>query len=133
MWLGWPPIPYTTPILLVGLVPLFIAYNGIKNSNSIKKGKRVFLTAGLTFLIWNTASIYWIYNAISGVNDPYTSAFVSLIPYGLGALLMTSAFWLFYKLDLVTNKYTAYTGFIAFYIAMEFLHQSWDLSFPWMT
>lgn len=46
---------------------------------------------------------------------------------------MTSAFWLFYKLDLVTNKYTAYTGFIAFYIAMEFLHQSWDLSFPWMT
>lgn len=86
MWLGWPPIPYTTPILLVGLVPLFIAYNGIKNSNSIKKGKRVFLTSGLTFLIWNTASIYWIYNAISGVNDPYTSAFVSLIPYGLGAL-----------------------------------------------
>jgi apolipoprotein N-acyltransferase len=133
MWLGWPPIPYTTPILLVGLVPLFIAYNGIKKSKSAKKGKRVFLTAGLTFLIWNTASIYWIYNAISGVNDPYTSAFVSLIPYGLGALLMTSAFWLFYRLDLITNKYTAYTGFIAFYIAMEFLHQSWDLSFPWMT
>lgn len=133
MWLGWPPIPYTTPILLVGLVPLFIAYNGIKKSNSVKKGKRVFLTAGLTFLIWNTASIYWIYNAISGVNDPYTSAFVSLIPYGLGALLITSAFWLFYKLDLITNKYTAYTGFIAFYIGMEFLHQSWDLSFPWMT
>jgi apolipoprotein N-acyltransferase len=133
MWLGWPPIPYTTPILLVGLVPLLIAYNAIKSSKSTKKGKRVFLTAGLTFLVWNTASIYWVYNAIVQVNDPITAAFVSLIPYGLGALLMTIAFWLYYRLDRVANKYVAYSGLIAFYISMEFLHQTWDLSFPWMT
>jgi len=133
MWLGWPPIPYTTPILLIGLVPLFIAYNVIKNGETIKKGKRVFLTSGVTFLVWNTASIYWIYNAIRGVNEAFTSALVSLIPYGLGALLMTSAFWLYYRLDRVANKYVAYTGLIAFYISMEFLHQTWDLSFPWMS
>jgi apolipoprotein N-acyltransferase len=133
MWLGWPPISYTTPILLVGLVPLFIAYNAIKSSKTVKKGKRVFLTAGLTFLVWNTASIYWVYNAIVQVNDPFVAALVSLIPYGLGALLMTAAFWLYYRLDRVSNKYIAYAGFISFYISMEFLHQTWDLSFPWMT
>ena len=135
MWLGWPPIPYTTPILLVALVPLLIAYNAIKNGKSIKKGRRVFLTAGLTFLVWNTASIYWIYNAISAVNqdNPLASALVSLIPYSLGAFLMTIAFWLYYRLDRVANKYTAYTGLIVFYITAEYLHQSWDLSFPWMT
>ncbi|MEJ7557411.1 MAG: apolipoprotein N-acyltransferase [Pedobacter sp.] len=133
MWLGWPPIPYTTPLLLVGLVPLLVAYNAIKKGKTIKKGKRVFLTAGLTFLVWNTASIYWVYNAIVQVNDPWVAALVSLIPYGLGALLMTGSFWLYYRLDRVTNKYIAYTGLIAFYISMEFLHQTWDLSFPWMT
>jgi apolipoprotein N-acyltransferase len=135
MWLGWPPIPYTTPILLVALVPLLIAYNAIKDSNSIRTGRRVFLTAGLTFLVWNTASIYWIYNAISAVNqdNPLASALVSLIPYSLGAFLMTIAFWLYYRLDRVANKYTAYTGLIVFYITSEYLHQSWDLSFPWMT
>jgi apolipoprotein N-acyltransferase len=133
MWLGWPPIPYTTPVLLVGLVPLFIAYNAIKSSKTIKKGKRVFLTAGLTFLVWNTASIYWVYNAIVQVNDPIVAALVSLIPYGLGAFLMTAAFWLYYRLDRVANKYIAYAGLICFYISMEFLHQTWDLSFPWMT
>ena len=135
MWLGWPPMPFTTPLLLVGLVPLLIAYNEVKKGKTQKKGRRIFLTAGLTFLVWNTASIYWIYNAISAVNQdsPIVSLLVSLIPYGLGAFLMTTAFWLYSRLEKVSNKYTAYTGLIAFYISMEYLHQTWDLSFPWMT
>lgn len=132
-WLAWPPIPYTTPLLLVGLVPLLMALSQIQDGNVVKKGRRVFLTAGLTFLVWNTASIYWVYNAISAVNDPVTAFFVSLIPFGLGALLMTFAFWLYYRLNQVVNKYLAYLGLICFYVAMEFLHQTWDLAFPWMT
>lgn len=133
MWLAWPPIPYTTPILLVGLVPLFLALQQIFDQKGAKTGKKVFLTAGLTFLVWNTASIYWVYNAISAVNPAVVAIFVSLIPFGLGALLMTFAFWLYYRLSLVTGKITAYTGLICFYIAMEYLHQTWDLAFPWMT
>src|SRR5688572_16604676 len=89
MWLAWPPTPYTTPLLLVGLVPLLMALDKITRSKESRAGKKVFLTAGLTFLVWNTASIYWVYNAISAVNNPVVAAFVSLIPFGLGALLMT--------------------------------------------
>ncbi|HMI04160.1 MAG TPA: apolipoprotein N-acyltransferase [Pedobacter sp.] len=133
LWLAWPPIPYTTLLLLIGLVPLLIALARIQEGDLVKKGRRVFLTAGLTFLIWNTASIYWVYNAISAVNDPVPAFFVSLIPFGLGALLMTFAFWLYYRLNLVVNKYLAYLGLICFYVAMEFLHQTWELAFPWMT
>lgn len=133
MWLAWPPIPYTAPLLFVGLVPLLIAIAKISEGDGSKKGKKVFLTAGLCFLIWNTASIYWVYNAISAVNDPYTAFAVSLIPFGLGALLMTFAFWLYYRLGRVTNKYLAYLGLISFYISMEYLHESWQLAFPWMT
>lgn len=133
MWLAWPPIPYTTPLLLVGLVPLLIALDKITLKNEGKTGKQVFLTAGLTFLAWNTASIYWVYNAISAVNNPVVAAFVSLIPFGLGALLMTFAFWMYYRLQKVSNKKIAYVGLVSFYVAMEYLHQTWDLSFPWMT
>ncbi|RZK80428.1 MAG: apolipoprotein N-acyltransferase [Pedobacter sp.] len=133
MWLAWPPIPYGTPILLIGLVPLFIAISGINQNNIKKKGKRIFLTAGLTFLIWNTSCIYWVYNAISAVNDPVPAALVSLIPFCLGALLMTFALWLYYKLSCVAGKWLSYTGLISFYVAMEYLHQTWDLAFPWMT
>lgn len=133
MWLAWPPAAYTTPLLLIGLVPLLIALDQLILDKSVKTGKKVFLTAGLTFLLWNTACIYWVYNAISAVNNPIVSAFVSLIPFGLGALLMTFAFWLYYRLNQVTGKKMAYLGLISFYIAMEYLHQSWDLAFPWMT
>lgn len=133
LWLAWPPIPYTTPLLLLALVPLLIAIDKIKDSNTSKKGKQVFLTAGLTFLVWNTASIYWVYNAISAYNSAFVAFLISLIPFGLGALLMTFAFWLYYRLSLYTTKKIAYAGLLSFYIAMEYLHQTWDLAFPWMT
>lgn len=134
LWLAWPPIPYTTPLLLVALVPLFIAISRIMAEPGPKKGKQIFLTAGLTFLIWNTACIYWVYNAISAYNNPVVALLVSLIPYGLGALLMTFAFWLFYRLKLVTaSPKLAYFGLVSFWVSMEYLHASWDLAFPWMT
>jgi len=133
MWLAWPPHVWFAPLLLVGLVPLFIALDNIINQKERKTGKRVFLTAGLTFLVWNTASIYWVYNAIAAGNNAIVAFFVSLIPFGLGALMMTFAFWLYYRLKSNVNSKIAYLGLISFYISMEYLHQSWDLSFPWMT
>jgi len=133
LWLAWPPIHFTTPLLLVALVPLFIALENIAKNEEKKQGKRIFLTAGLTFLVWNSASIYWVYNAISAYNGPIVAIPVSLIPFGLGALLMTFAFWLYYRLGKYVNKKIAYLGLISFYIALEYLQQTWDLSFPWMT
>ena len=133
MWLAWPPIPYTAPLLLIGMVPLLLAIQQISSSDKEKKGKRVFLTAGLTFLVWNTACIYWVYNAIIAYNNAFVAFLISLIPYGLGALLMTFAFWLYYRLSRYASKWVAYAGLISFWISMEYLHQTWDLAFPWMT
>lgn len=138
MWLAWPPHNWLAPLLFVGLVPLFIALNQITTTSDKKIGKKVFLTAGLTFLVWNTASIYWVFNSINAVNTGFigtiVSLLVSLVPYGLGALLMTFAFWMYYRLSTYTNKkWIGYIALIAFYISMEYLHQTWDLAFPWMT
>ncbi|TCC93250.1 apolipoprotein N-acyltransferase [Pedobacter frigiditerrae] len=133
MWLAWPPNVWFAPLLLVGLVPLFIALDNVVAPKEKTTGKKVFLTAGLTFLVWNTASIYWVYNAIKAYNGWLIAIPVSLIPFGLGALLMTFAFWLYYQLRTKINPIIAYVGLICFYISMEYLHQSWDLAFPWMT
>jgi apolipoprotein N-acyltransferase len=132
LWLAWPPHTWFAPLLWIGLVPLLLALDQVVSKKEKKTGKRVFLTAGLTFLVWNTASIYWVYNAIGMDNNAIVALLISLIPFGLGALLMTFAFWLFYQLRTKTNTKIAYVGLISFYIAMEYLHQSWDLAFPWM-
>lgn len=134
MWLAWPPHNFAAPLLFIGLVPLFIALDGIILSEEKRKGKKVFLTAGLTFLTWNTACIYWVYNAISAYNSPVVALPISVIPFGLGALLMTFAFWLYYRFRVVVSrKKVAYLALLSFWISMEYLHQTWDLAFPWMT
>jgi len=134
LWLAWPPHIVTAPLLLIGLVPLLIALDEIILKKEKKTGKKVFLTAGLTFLVWNTACIYWVYNAISAYNNAVVAFFISLIPYGLGALLMTFAFWLYYRFrTLDGRKNLAYLALVCFWIGMEYLHATWDLAFPWMT
>lgn len=134
LWLGWPPVPYSSPILLIAFLPLLIAIENIIRSDSFtKKGKKVFLTAGLTAVIWNTASIYWVYNSISAVMPWYIAIFISLIPFLLGALLMAIAFRLYYQMRKKVSIGFSLFGLLAFWISYEFLHQSWDLAFPWMT
>ncbi len=62
----------------------------------------------------------------------WTAVLISLIPFGLGALLMSLAFWLYYRMRLVSTRAWSYAGLICFWIAYEYLHQTWDLAFPWM-
>ncbi|OOG16052.1 apolipoprotein N-acyltransferase [Sphingobacterium sp. CZ-UAM] len=134
LWLGWPPIPYSSLLLFIGFLPLLIALENIIRSETIKKkGKKVFLTAGLMAVFWNTASIYWVYNSISAVMPPFAAIMISLIPFCLGAALMALAFSLYYQLRRKTSLLLSLFGLMGFWISYEFLHASWDLAFPWMT
>ena len=132
LWLAWPPVPFTAFILLAGLVPVLLAVENIINSDRKQKGKLVFRTAFLCFVVWNTACIYWVINSLMAVMPTWMALFVSIIPFGLGSLLMTIAFWLYYRLRIITSKAVSYAGLICFWIAYEYLHQTWDLAFPWM-
>ena len=137
MWLAWPPMPFTTPLILVALVPLLLAIEKIATDNLGKKGKRVFLTAGLTFTLWNAASTYWIYNAISAYNTGFVgailSAFVCLIPFCLGPALLSAAVWAYFRIRGKLSATLAGLAFITLFVSMEYLQQVWDLAFPWMT
>ncbi len=131
LWLAWPPIPYTSVILLFAFVPLMIALQEI--SESEKPKKPIFLIAGLTFLLWNTASIYWVFNSLNAVMPTFIAAILSLIPFGLGAFLMTLSFWVYRKIASKTIPLIADICLIGLWISYEYLHQTWDLKFPWMT
>lgn len=133
LWLAWPPFNYTSPLLFIAFIPLLFALEEIMRGSYQKKGKKIFLTAGITCLFWNTASIYWVFNAINAVMPVVIAAAISLIPFGLGACLMAITFRLYYQLRKKYSFLVAGGGLIAFWISYEFLHQSWDLSFPWMT
>ncbi|RZA02113.1 MAG: apolipoprotein N-acyltransferase [Sphingobacteriaceae bacterium] len=132
LWLAWPPMQYTTLFLFFGLVPMLVAVEDIIQSTSAKKGKQIFGTAFLGFFIWNTLSIYWVYNSLKTVGEVVAIP-ITLIPYSLGPLLMATAFWLYYRLRVISNRGWGLAGLVCFWIAYEYLHQTWDLNFPWMT
>jgi apolipoprotein N-acyltransferase len=132
LWIAWPPTPYSTFLLFVGFVPMLVAIENIIRSDYSKKGKKIFGTAFLGFFVWNTLSVYWVYNALKMVGEVVALP-VSFIPYSLGPLLMATACWLYYRLRLVTNRGFGLLGFACFWIAYEYLNQTWDLKFPWMT
>lgn len=132
LWIAWPPTPYTTFFLFVGFVPMLLAIENIIQSESTKKGPKIFWTSFLGFFVWNTLCIYWVYNAIKQDN-PVAAVPVSLIPYSLAPLLMSACCWLYYRLRRVTKRNVAYLGLICFWVGYEYLNQTWDLNFPWMT
>lgn len=133
LWLAWPPFSYTAPLLWVAFVPLLLAMEAVIRGDYRKKGWKVFLLGGFTGLIWNTASIYWVFNAISAVMPVYAALLISLVPFGLAALLMAVAFRLYYQLRKYYAIQWSLVGLICFWVAYEYLHQTWDLAFPWMT
>jgi len=132
LWIAWPPTSYTSFFLFIGFVPMLIAIENIINSNYNKKGKKIFWTTFVGFFIWNVLSIYWVYNSIKTIG-PVIAVPISFIPYSLGPLLMSTACWLYYRLRRVTKPGISLIGFIFFWVAYEYLHQTWELNFPWMT
>lgn len=111
---------------------MLVAIEDIIQSPSAKKGKQIFGTAFIGFFIWNTLSIYWVYNSLKIMGEVVAIP-ITLIPYSLGPLLMATAFWLYYRLRLISSRGWALAGLVCFWIAYEYLHQTWELSFPWMT
>jgi apolipoprotein N-acyltransferase len=132
LWIAWPPTQYTSFLLLVGFVPMLVAIENIILSNTPKKGKKIFHISFLGFFIWNTLCIYWVYNSLKMAGG-LVAVPISLIPYSLGPLLMSTACWLYYRMRLSTNRGLSLVALVCFWMAYEYLHQTWDLAFPWMT
>ena len=133
LWLAWPPIPYSSPILFFAFVPLLFAVERVIRGEEKRKGRHIFRLAFFAGFIWNTASIYWVYNAMSAYLPGYVAILIAIIPFGLAPLLMALAFRLYYQLRKKTGIGYSFIGLISFWVGYEFLHQWWDLAFPWMT
>ncbi len=132
LWIAWPPTPYTTFLLFVGLVPMLLLLEEIIQSNSNRKGFLIFWLSFLGFFIWNTLSVYWVYNSVKTIGA-LVAVPIAMVPYSLGPLLMSTACWLYYRLRKVAPLHWSLAGLVCFWIGYEYLHQSWDLAFPWMT
>ncbi len=121
--LGWPLNGF--PILLFfGFIPLlFVEDYFVKYRESYSR-YNVFLYSYLGFFVLNLLTNYWIWN--------------STLTGGIGALLlnsffMTVPFTAFHFSRRVLYKFnTGHFLLIFYWMAFEYFHLDWDLSYPWL-
>ncbi len=121
--LGWPPdgIPY---LLFFAFIPLLLIEDTIAKDSAGAKVWRVVSLAYLAFIVWHIFSVWWIWNA---------SDYGAVMAILLNASFMAIAFGLYsWSKSYFQKKNSGHFLLIIFWIAFEYFHLDWSLSFPWL-
>lgn len=127
--MSWPFIGSFTPLILIAFVPLLIIEDNLLSSGR-KSFWSAFRVAYPAFLLFNILTTYWIYNVQEPIGTKLFSAGSAIT---LNAAFMTIAFALFHVTRSRIGNKEGYIAFVLYWIAWEYMHLNWELSWPWLT
>lgn len=116
--------PFTgslAPLMFVAFVPLLLVENQIAENRL--RSSNVFIHAYLVFFIYNVGTTWWIWNA---------SPIGAIMAFVLNSLIMTLVFQVFHFTKKGLGFKFGFWTFIFCWIAFEYLHFQWELSWPWL-
>ena len=117
LWAAWPVSPLTF-LVFIGWIPLLLV------EERVKSRKRFFALTYLHMFCWNILTTWWIWNAsLPGA----ISAFVA------NSLFMSIPWLLFSVTKKNLGSWIGYGSLIVYWMAFEYLHHNWELSWPWLT
>jgi len=117
LWLSWPVSPLTL-LIFIAWVPLLWIEDNIGN------WKKFFGITYLHMFIWNVTTTWWIWNASAA---GAVSAFVA------NSLIMCVPFLLFHFTKKSFGRWIGYGSLIVYWLAFEYIHHNWELTWPWLT
>lgn len=120
---SWLPYGFA-PMLFIAFVPLLFAEHHIHKNAEKYSSFTIVGCSFLAFFTWNTLVTWWIKNASFG------GAAMAILS---NSVFMTVVFILFHRTKKRIGEKWGYVTFLCFWIAFEFLHHDWDLSWPWLT
>ncbi len=115
-WISW-PVNGLPVFIFLAFVPLLII------EDRVSGGWKFFFLVYLAILIWNVLTTWWVYNSTP----------VALVAFSANALLQSTSFIAYRLTKKYTNQWTAVLAFPCYWIAFEYVHLSWELSWPWLT
>lgn len=119
---GWPVRGF--PIFLfLAFVPLLIIEDYIYKNKSSFNRFSFFGYSFIAMLLWNALTTYWIY---------YSTAVGVILAVLLNALFMSFTLSLFHYTRTVLKHHSAFITFIIYWLAFEYLHLNWELSWSWL-
>ena len=122
LWAAW-PAKGLAPLLFVALVPILILEYQYFVGEFKGKRIRLFWFAYLGFFIFNLLTTWWIV---------YASLFGAVMAVIFNSLFMTLAFYFAHLIRVKLKGRTGYIPLIALWLAFEYLHMNWDLSWSWL-
>ena len=123
LWLCWPDRGFT-PLVFVAFVPLLFV-NHYFSRQVIHRGKRkVFGHFYVAMFVWNALTTWWIWNSTD---------VGSIVAIGVNSLFMAFVWMLFHVTKKKLGMAIGYISLFCYVLAFEYLHLSWEISWPWLT
>ena len=120
--LGFPPLPLTF-LMFIGWVPLLLVEHEISKEPTGTVGKwALWGYAYHTFVLWNVLTTWWVGN---------TASVAGIVAIWLNSFFMTVPFVLFSWTKRVVPR-LGYLAFIAYWLAFEWVHLHWEISWVWL-
>ncbi len=116
--------PYTgslTFLVFIALIPLLLIEAQVSQQNY--RSSKVFIHALITFFIYNIGATWWVWNA---------SAMGATMAFVLNSIFMALVFLMFHYTKKFVGKKEGYLSLFFYWIAFEFIHYHWELSWPWL-
>lgn len=121
--LSW--YPHGVPALIfIAVVPLFFVSDALLQNGSKVTLWKGFISSYPAFVLWNAITTYWIvYCTIPG----------GIAAVVLNAMLQALVFGLWHaSRKRISKSWLHPVAFISFWMAFEYLHLNWDLTWPWL-
>lgn len=115
---GFPPVPF--PIFIfVGFVPLL----WVAEEYFVAGKKGVWKYAFNAFIIWNILTTFWVANTafFAGIGAVIANTLLFTIPFSLAMFVRRQK-----------GNTNGWFAFVSMWISFEYIHQRWDLSWPWL-
>jgi apolipoprotein N-acyltransferase len=120
---SWPEIG-VWPLIFVAWIPLlYISEKFIEQQSNLQVIK-IFAHAYLAFVIWNFIDTWWVRHA------SFEGAIMAILA---NAFLMATAFSIYHRMRMRFPQKKFIWLLPVFWMAFEYLHLNWDLSWPWLT
>jgi apolipoprotein N-acyltransferase len=121
LWVAWPPHALGW-LSFIAFIPLLIIQHD--HASGTIRTWYFRLMIYLAILLWNILTTWWIW---------YATDWGCIATMVLNSLFMSVIWWSFDLVYRKQGKFTGYIFLIAFWLAFELLHLSWELSWPWLT
>lgn len=111
-------------VLLIALVPLLFVEDFLDRNRQEFGSGAFFLYSALAFLIWNTATTWWIYNA---------TAIGVILAVLINTMMWSLVMWLFHVVKRRMGMQIGYFSLILFWITWEYFYHNSEISWPWLS